>query len=185
MNKKMRCVHIFPKFSNTEEIETIRREYDHLYDCIEPHITLVFPFESTITREEILKDIKDIFRDEEPFKVTAKGIEGVDNHGYYLFLNIQEGSDKIRELHYKIHTGILSSYQSDWTKDGSYVPHITIGRFDDKINMLSVAEKYKNYNSIFSTIVDRVYIEIIGENEESIIEGEVKLVQGSKSRPIH
>ena len=39
-----RTIMIFPKFSNMEIIDRIRRNYDPLADLVRPHITLVFPF---------------------------------------------------------------------------------------------------------------------------------------------
>ena len=43
-----RTIMIFPKFSNMEIIDRIRRNYDPLADLVRPHITLVFPFHSDI-----------------------------------------------------------------------------------------------------------------------------------------
>jgi hypothetical protein len=36
-----RCIMIFPKFENIEQIELIRRKYDPLVNHVEPHITLI------------------------------------------------------------------------------------------------------------------------------------------------
>jgi|LGVF01.1.fsa_nt_gb 2'-5' RNA ligase len=170
-----RCIHIFPKFENAEKLKSIREKYDYLHDCIEPHITLVFPFESDLSIKEIQLDLEEILKEVKPFKISTCELEGVDNHGYYLFLNIDDGKNNIRELHYKFHKGILSPYQSEWTKNGSFVPHITVGRFENKVDMTTALNETIDFEDIYSTIVDKFYIEIIGENEESIIEGVVKL----------
>lgn len=170
-----RCIHIFPKVKNSHLIETIRKEYDYLCDCIEAHITLVFPFESNLSYEAIEKDLINYLKDEKPFKVRLEGLEAVENHGYYLFLNVKEGQETLKKLHYKLHQGILKTYQSPWTKDGSFVPHVTLGRFQRKNQMLRAINKYEAFNSEFTAEIDRVYVEIIGENEESIIEGVVVL----------
>ena len=45
-NIRKRTIMIFPKFSNQEIIDEIRKKYDPLYNLVKPHITLVFPFKS-------------------------------------------------------------------------------------------------------------------------------------------
>ena len=44
---------IFPQFNNIETIDEIRDRYDPLAKLVCPHITLVFPFESEITNDEV------------------------------------------------------------------------------------------------------------------------------------
>lgn len=168
-----RCVHIFPKFKEADLIHEIREKYDYLHKYIEPHITLVFPFESDIPTDLVIEDIHSSLKTTHPFKVVGKGIEGVDSHGYYLFLNIDEGCEIIKKLHYSLYKGLLEEYQSDWTKDGTFKPHVTIGRFTDRDDMLNAVNVYGDSTEQYEAIIDRVYVEIIGENEESIIEGEV------------
>ena len=48
-----RTIMIFPKFSNMEIIDRMRRNYDPLADLVRPHITLVFPFHSDIADAEL------------------------------------------------------------------------------------------------------------------------------------
>ena len=171
--KFTRCVHIFPRFENSHHIEAIRKEHDHLCECIEAHITLVFPFESDLTYDNIEKDLIAYLEDEKTFKIKAAGLEAVDSHGYYLFLNVTEGAETLKKLHYKLHQGVLKPYQSPWTQDGSFVPHITVGRFQTEDQMLAAIKSYEDFNHDFTVEVDRVYVEIIGEDDASIIEGVV------------
>jgi len=174
MSKKIeRCIHIFPSFKNSASLDNIRNRYDYLCSCIEAHITLVFPFKSDLSIDEITLDLQKVLSDIKPFEIRTKDIQAVDNHGYYLFLNIDEGSDIISKLHYKFHKGILSPYQSEWTKDGSFLPHITIGRFDNSVDMNNAWKEVKDLSLDYVAVIDRVYVEIIGDNEESIIEGEI------------
>lgn len=169
----MRCVHIFPKFKNGDIIDEIRQKYDYLQECIEPHITLVFPFESDLRGEAIKEDLKENLKNIKKFQVVANGIEAVDSHGYYLFLNIVDGSEIIKGLHYGLHKGILRPFQSEWTKDGLFRPHITIGRFTSIAEMKKAEENYGGVTDKFVATIDKVIVEVIGDNEESIIESEV------------
>lgn len=176
MNKiKNRCVHIFPRFENNNKIEAIRAKFDNLYNCIEPHITLIFPFKSSMNKEVIFEELCNVLSTETPFELRATKIKPVESHGYYLFLSIDEGKEIISKLHYKLHKGLLSQYQSPWTIDGSFEPHITVGRFKTKTEMDNAFEEVKSFNEVFRVKVDRLYVEIIGDNEESIIEGTVLL----------
>lgn len=169
--KVTRCVHIFPRFNRMDLIEKIRKEYDYLHDCIEGHITIVFPFESQIKKEILQEELKKIFL-LKAFTIKAQGISAVDN---FLFLNIVEGHELIKDLHYKSYSGLLRDYQSKWTQDGAYSPHLTLGRFKTCDEAKQAEERLKDFNESFEAVVDRIYVEIIGENDESIIEMEIKL----------
>jgi len=174
--KITRCIHIFPRFKKNEKLQAIRKKYDYLHNCIEPHITLVFPFESTLSSEEIESDLKANLKDIKCFELSARGIEAVDDYGFHLFLNIEKGSDIIKELHYKLYRGILSSYQPKWTRNEAFVPHITIGRFYNKEDMHNALVDTRNNIELYASHVKEIYIEIIGEEEESIIESKISLL---------
>ena len=44
---------IFPEFDNMEVIDKIREQYDPLANLVRPHITIVFPFDSDRSNEEL------------------------------------------------------------------------------------------------------------------------------------
>jgi len=50
---KKRCIMIFPQFNNINIIDGIREKYDPLSNNVRPHITLVFPFESNISKVDL------------------------------------------------------------------------------------------------------------------------------------
>ena len=54
----LRAIHIFPEFSNMESIDNLRAKYDPLFSLIQPHVTLVFPFESTITTAVLAQHVQ-------------------------------------------------------------------------------------------------------------------------------
>ena len=56
-----RDILLIPKFDNIDIINNIRKDCDELYDVIEPHITLVFPFINDISDEELVKKIRKYF----------------------------------------------------------------------------------------------------------------------------
>ncbi|HEX3047313.1 MAG TPA: 2'-5' RNA ligase family protein, partial [Bacillota bacterium] len=91
-----RCILIFPQFENESVIREIRDKYDPLAKHVEPHITLIFPFESDLKTEELKGHLITVLKDIKPFEIQLKGINPVNN---YLFLEVEKGKEKIIELH--------------------------------------------------------------------------------------
>lgn len=168
INKGKRDILIIPKFINLDRIQKIRKEYDELYEVIMPHITLAFPFKKDISNERLKKELLNITKNIKPFKIKCKGItlkkdKRIDT--YYIFLNIVEGKELISEINEKIYQNILSDIN---IKKYNYDPHITLGNTNNSDEKIELDDE-------FETIVDSIVIESIGENEESIIESEIKL----------
>lgn len=165
-----RSIIIFPKFNNIEKIEELREKYDPLYNCIKPHITVVFPFESDIKTEELEKHVRQAMKNIKPFKLKLKGITGtIDN---YLFLNVKEGNDIIIEIHDKLYTGVLKEFLY---RKVTYTPHITVGKIEDIERFETALEETEKIEETFETIVKEITVELIDENEDSNIEFIVEL----------
>ena len=168
INKGKRDILIIPKFDNVTKIQSIRKQYDELFDIIAPHITLAFPFKSDISNEQLKKQLIDISSSIKPFRITCKGItlrkdERINT--YYIFLNIIEGKDIINEIHYKIYENILNDID---IKIYNYESHITLGNTNNPNEKIELNEE-------FAAIVNSIVVEQIGENEESIVEFEIRL----------
>lgn len=165
-----RCILIFPNFENMDVIDTIRGKYDPLCKLVNPHITLVFPFESELTASELKEHARRTLLDFSPFHLRMKGITAsVEPEETYLFLHVTQGLQDIYELSGKLYTGILEKYQSDIYKD-RYCPHITIGRIQKSENYSQILNNIGNQETEFISYIDRIYVEIINEINSSIIE---------------
>ena len=116
-----------------------------------------------MSNEELIRKLSKLLEDFKPFTVVFRGISlSKDN---YIFLNCIYGNRKITQLHDKIYEHMLLSHLKDSTK---YIPHITLGKANSIQNIdLSDCE--------FKTVVDEVAIELIGENEESIIIAKIRI----------
>lgn len=165
-----RCIMIFPKFENIKIIDEIRDKYDPLANHVRPHITLVFPFESNIETGDLREHISSIVSEIKSFEVVLQGITPVKSFGNYLFLGIQKGSEEIIKLHKKLYTGILEAHYPEWLKHGKFLPHMTVGCLNADESFRSAANYVKNLDNYFKTIVNEISVEIIDENEDSIIE---------------
>ena len=82
-----------------------------------------------------------------------------------MFLNCIKGKEQIIKLHDIIYSKILPTHLN---LNFEYFPHITLGKVEN-INI------FKDFSYEFKTIVDEIYIELIGEHEESIIIDSIKL----------
>ncbi|OEF99897.1 hypothetical protein BHF71_07235 [Vulcanibacillus modesticaldus] len=170
-----RCIMIFPEFKNMNLIDQIREKYDPLAKHVRPHITLVFPFESNIKTNELKEHLLKRLEGIKPFYLSLKGIVTSRANGNYIFLNIEDGKEKIIELHNNLYTGILEDYIPDWLRKVEYFPHMTVGNVANEDQYIKAIEETKNFNHVFETIVDTISVEIIDENEDSIIELNIPL----------
>lgn len=162
-NKGKRDILIFPRFDNMNLIQEVRGKYDRLANLIAPHITFAFPFKNEISNEELIFKLSEILKEYSEFKVTFQGISITEDK--YIFLKCTEGSEIIYRLHDEIYEKIIPTH---FKKEIRYIPHITLGQANN-------IEEFKDFNHKFTTIVDEISIEFIGDNEESIIIGSIKL----------
>ena len=172
-----RCIMIFPKFENGQIIDIIREEYDPLARNVRPHITLVFPFDSNIEANQLKEHISSVLSEVTPFEIVLNGITPTNDFGRYLFLNIKKGSNKIIELHKSLYTGALYDYYPEWLNQKDFVPHMTVGNFENEKEFKLAINRTKDITDSFITTVREITVEIIDENEDSIIELNIPLKQ--------
>lgn len=166
INKGKRDILIFPQFTNIEKIENIRKQYDELYKILPPHITLAFPFESSMSNDELKDRLMQVLKSVEPFEIVMSGVslhkdENIKTN--YIFLNVMSGVKEIKILHNEIYEKVLNQKMSL-----EYIPHITLGTTENEQIEFELNNKFK-------TIVTKVFVEEIGENEESNVLFEVDL----------
>lgn len=161
-----RTIMIFPEFENIDVINDIRKKYDPLANLVLPHITLVFPFDSELTNEELNLHLKECLSDIQPFKMELEGFsKQINNYGNYLLLNVVQGIDEIKNIHERLYKGRLKQFDAGY----DYVPHMTVGNLSS-IDLLNKAfDDVNKCKDIFSTVVKKISVEMIGDNEESII----------------
>lgn len=162
----LRTIMIFPEFENIDVINDIRKKYDTLADLVLPHITLVFPFDSELTNEELNLHLKECLRDIQPFKVELEGFsKQVNSYGNSLFLNVVQGIDEIKNIHDRLYKDKLKQFDAGY----DYVPHMTVGRVSSMELLDNAFDDVSAYNDKFSTVVKKISVEMIGDHEESII----------------
>lgn len=162
----MRTIMIFPQFENMAVIEAIRGRYDPLAELVRPHITLVFPFAHPMSDDALTGILARELAEISPFRVSLRGISRkTDKYGSCLLLNVIVGEDTLRQIHDRLYAVGFSKPDPEIP----YVPHITVGAFDDPRQMDAAYEALKDMDDTFTTVVTRISVEAIGSGGESII----------------
>ena len=163
---------IFPEFDNMDVIDRIRAKYDPLAELVRPHITLVFPFESDISNKKLEEILETRLHGLKSFELVLGNIsKQEDTFGNYLFLNVLNGADELSIINRLFYDNEFKEYDLGLP----YVPHMTIGKLSLVKEMDEAYEEIKDIQDKFSTVVKKISVEMIGENEESIIVIEKKL----------
>jgi len=168
----LRTIMIFPEFENVSVIDVIRKKYDPLAELVRPHITLVFPFDSPMSNEELEQILEKRLVDIKPFALELGNFsEQEDRFGNYLFLNVLRGEEELSLIHKLLYEGELQEFDLGF----GYVPHMTVGKLPTVEQMDEAYKEVCACQDRFTTVVHTVSVEMIGENEESIIVIEKKL----------
>ena len=168
----LRTIMIFPEFKNMEIIDNIRNKYDPLAEKVRPHLTLVFPFESKMTDDDLSVILDNRLQTAKPFELKLGGIsKQVDNFGNYLFLNVLQGTEELCFINQMLYDNEFNEFD----KGLHYIPHMTIGKLSTAKDLDNAYNTVKDMNENFSTIVNKISVEMIGENEKSIVTIELEL----------
>ncbi|KAA0773630.1 2'-5' RNA ligase family protein [Bacillus sp. BB51/4] len=166
----MRTILLFLNEMSINEIEDIRKKHDPLFGLIPPHITVIFPFESSISNDELKLHILKLSKGIQ--EIEIKFANQITDEGEYLFLRVEEGKKQIEELHDMLYTGPLIKFLKE---DIPYIPHVTVGRKESAELAAEVAKDIHSLPEKLQCVIDKISVERIGEGGESIIEFEVPL----------
>lgn len=169
----LRTVMIFPDFDNMDIINQIRLKYDPLYELVPPHITLVFPFESEMSNDTLRSILERKLEGVHSFPLCLQGIrKQEDKFGNYLFLDVKEGKEQIAMIHNLLYANELHEFDLGY----DYVPHMTVGKLESSEKLTDAYAEILEMKDTFITVAGSVCVEMIGENEESIIIMEMKFL---------
>lgn len=161
-----RAIVLFPKFENIDAIQAVRERFDPLASFIAPHITLVFPFESELSTQEIGDHVRRAIEGVKRSSVQLSSVTGDFRDGY-LFLNVKRGNDSIIDLHDKLYRGVLEQYLF---RKMTYCPHVTVGRLEQPTEFDQALEELAKFSEQFEVEIDRISVENIDSHEQSMIE---------------
>ncbi|TAG82787.1 MAG: 2'-5' RNA ligase family protein [Burkholderiales bacterium] len=118
-----RAVVWFPNFSNVAGIDRFRSLYDPLGNVMPPHLTLVFPFHSRLTLDQLTAHIQKVVRAWPAFPVVMNGVWSAQNE--FVGIGAQVGKDALAEMHDRLYRGPLAEFLRP---EFDYEPHITLAR---------------------------------------------------------
>ena len=165
-NTNKRDILIMTNFTNIDRIKEIQKKYYDIADKIEPHIAVTFPFDSDISDKELYEKLSEVVKKYKPFKITCHGVSTPIGESNYRFLNIIENKDIIKSISDDIYKNIIPS-ELEYRDKYNYDPHISLANkpLDEEIEL----------DDTFEMIVDSLYVERIGSNDESIKLYDIKL----------
>lgn len=147
-----RTIMIFPEFKNIDVINNIRKKYDPLADLVLSHITLVFPFDSEITNEELSLYLKECLSDIHQFEVQLEGFsKQEDKYGNYLFLNVVQGMGIIKNIHDMLYKDKLKQFDLGY----KYIPHMTVGKLSSAELLDKAFDDVSKCKDKFSTVIKK------------------------------
>ena len=157
---------IFPEIEDVKIIDAIREKCDPLAGLVRPHITIVFPFESPMSNGDIEEILAKRLNNIKPFELVLNGMtKSKDQFGNYLFLDVKKGNEEITAIHDILYGNEFREYNLGL----GYKPHMTVGKLPTVEALETAYEEVKAVDINVRTVVDKISVEMIGENEESII----------------
>ena len=165
-NSNKRDILIIVNFSNMDKIKDIQKKYYDIADKIEPHIAVVFPFDSEISDEELYNKLCEVLSKYKPFKIVCHGVSTPVGESNYRFLNIIENKDVIKNISDDIYKSIIPEHLQ-YRDKYNYEPHISLAN--------TPLDKDIELDDTFEMIVDSFYVERIWNNDESIKLYDIKL----------
>ena len=158
-NMNKRDILIMAHFPNIDKIKEIQKKYYDIADKIDPHIAVVFPFDSDLSDEELYEKLSKVVKRYKPFKITCHGVSTPVGESDYRFLNIIENKDIIKRMSDDIYKNIIPG-ELEYRDHHNYDPHISLANMplDEEIVL----------DETFEMTVDSLYVERIGMNDESI-----------------
>ena len=119
-NANKRDILIMVNFPNIDKIKGIQKKYYDVADKIEPHIAVVFPFDSEISDEELYNKLCKVLSKYKPFKIICHGVSIPVGESNYRFLNIIENKDIIKDMSDDIYKNIipeLNNHKEEFKKN--------------------------------------------------------------------
>ena len=156
------AVVIYPELEDVSKIQELRRKNDPYFNVIGPHITLVFPFPE-MDKDAVVNHVTELLRDFTPFNIRLKGFtKSFDN---WLFLIIEQGNEKIIELHNRLYSGI---FEKHLRTDIPYIPHIGLGLFKKDEEYLVAEREARALNLAFECSIRSICIIYLNDDLSEI-----------------
>ena len=172
-----RVIYVEPVIDNSKVIFDIFKKYNPDSSFVNPHICLVFPFESDLDISTLENIIMDTFNKYNNFDIQLSGLSvSYEEKNNFLFLNVIDESNILKQMSKSLYKNL-----GEYAKlKGEYIPHITIGKSNsiDEINYMYNTSKEllkNNYKASISSVYCKKIIKDFNGNTKLEDEVEVEL----------
>ena len=142
----------FPPPALLAAVEAFRAVHDPLAGVVPAHVTLVFPFASSLTALQLLSHMRRQGRGWPALPVTLAGCDAFGLE--WVHLRVMRGHASLCELHDRLHRGALAPFRH---RVLAYEPHLTIGRAADDARCASMlAEARQRLHTPINATVERL-----------------------------
>jgi 2'-5' RNA ligase len=124
---------VIPPADEMREVEVIRRRYDPQFQLVPAHITVVFPFPSSLSVTQLGAEVGPALAARPAF---VADLSGISVHGSYVFVDVACRGDDLADLHQRLHEVLVDAAA---TRRHPYRPHMTVGRLPSEKRAKEVA----------------------------------------------
>ena len=164
----LRSIALYPRFVAGDAIARVRSRFDPLATKVPPHVTLVFPFSSELSRDALVAHMSTAIAGVGLFPVSLGDPVAIDG---IVQLPVLAGEETIRLLHRRLYSGLLERFLRS---DHACSPHLTVGRCpvsEERWECLQEAASIAGTTGV----ADAVSCEIIERDESSTREIDILL----------
>ncbi len=149
-----RVIFVEPQIENPETIIDIFKKHNPDSSFVNPHICLVFPFESDLETRALELIFNDVFSNYCSFSIQLSGLSvSCEKRNNFLFLNVIDEQNILKQMSSELYSRLGDNAKLK----GQYTPHITIGKNEsaEVINQIfetSQSSLQSSYNATISTV---------------------------------
>lgn len=172
-----RVIFVEPQIENSETIFDIFKKHNPDSSFVNPHICIVFPFESALETRTIESIFNDVFSKYSSFDIRLSGLSVIyEKRNNFLFLNVVDKLNILKQMSSDLYNRLGDNAKLR----GQYTPHITIGKSKsaeeiNRINKELQALLQLCFNATISTIYCKKLVQDSNGNMKLEDEIEYKL----------
>lgn len=177
-----RVIFVEPQIENSNLIFDIFKKYNPDSNFVNPHICLVFPFESDLEKNILESIINNILSKYSSFNIKLSGLSiSYEKKNNFLFLNVIDELEILKQMSSELYNSLGNNAKLR----GDYTPHITIGKSKsveeiNKIKAYSQMLLETDYNATISNVYCKKIINDLNGNIKLEDEIEFKLQHSLK-----
>ena len=116
----------FPPPAQLQTVESFRAQHDPTAPVLPVHLTLVFPFASSLSALQIVTHIRRVVANWPVLPIVFSGCAAFE--AQWVYLRVTRGRQALQELHGRLYRGILAPFLRE---EFAFEPHLTVGRAPD------------------------------------------------------